>query len=199
METPKDLKLLIQDCWQLLEVGALQKKDPFHTPVIGTIDPSGMQMRTVVLRKTDVEKRNLYFYTDYRSTKIQQLKKNPTLNWLFYHPRKNCQIRVNGRATIHYQNELTLEKWQSLPYYSRKTYGTMLPPSTPLSIVDDNLPDLWQKETVPLTETEYAYANFAVVVCEINHLEWLSLQRSGHQRAMFNFVNNAWQGGWIVP
>lgn len=193
------LKEILSNSWQLLQRGAVDKKSPLHTPVIGTASETGVQMRTVVLRQTHIDQRQLLFYTDVRSSKIDQLKANPSLNWLFYHPKKSCQIRASGQVIIHHQDTLALERWQTLPYYGRKTYGTTLSPATSISTADDNLPPFWKKDAIELAETEYAYANFAVVACKIHQLEWLELQRSGHRRAIFSFINSEWEGNWMVP
>lgn len=199
MDTTLTLEEILQQTWHLLIRGANQKKDPLHLATIGTTNQEIAQIRTVVLRKTDRAKRLLYFYTDFRSEKIQQLTTNPTLSWLFYHPKKNIQIRAYGSATIHHQDELTLERWQTLPSYGRKTYGTQQAPSTPLPYADDDLPNLWKVSEIDLAKTEYAYANFAVVTCEITRLEWLHLQQSGHRRVLFEFVEEEWKGQWVVP
>lgn len=190
---------ILDASWQMFMNGASEKKDSFRLATIATIANDTPYLRTVVLRYTNPSRRHLLFYTDFRSEKIQQLKNSPTLNWLFYHPEKNIQIRAIGKATIHHQNELTKAKWQLLPAYGRKTYGTEHAPSTLLSHPSDDLPDCWKTNPIDLEQTEYAYANFAIVVCEINHLEWLHLQRTGHKRAKFDFINNAWEGQWIVP
>ncbi len=198
MNTPT-LEELLEKTWRLLIRGANDKKDPLHLATIGTTNQQTAEIRTVVLRKTDIVNRLLYFYTDFRSEKIQQLTNNPSLSWLFYHPKKNIQLRAYGLATIHHQNELTLEKWQTLPSYGRKTYGTQQAPSTPLPYADDDLPNLWKVPEIDLAQTEYAYANFAVVTCVINRLEYLHLQRAGHRRAAFDFVGEEWKGQWMVP
>jgi len=199
MNTTPTLEAILHQAWHLLIRGANQKKDPLHLATIGTVHQQIAAIRTVVLRKTEVDKRLLYFYTDFRSEKIQQLTNHATLSWLFYHPKKNIQLRAYGQVIIHHQNDLTLEKWQTLPTYGRKTYGTQQAPSTPLPYADDDLPNLWKVPEIDLAETEYAYANFAVVTCEINRLEWLHLQRSAHRRAVFEYVEQEWKGRWVVP
>jgi len=100
---------------------------------------------------------------------------------------------------IHQEDEETLARWQSLPSYGRKTYGTIQAPSSPLMEPSDDLPDFWKVEEIDLAKTEYAYKNFAVIVCEITELEWLHLQRSGHQRVQFRYEEGDWKGSWIVP
>lgn len=199
MQANSTLDEVLTSIWHLLFRGAVQKKDPLHTATIGTTDNGISQLRTVVLRKTEKTTRQLYFYTDIRSEKVQQLNKNPTLSWLFYHPKKNIQIRAIGKAKIHYQDELANQHWQNIPSYGRKTYGTVQAPSTMIKESSDNLPDLWKGEEIAMAKTEYAYANFALIVCEITALEWLHLQRSGHQRAKFSWINDEWVGEWLVP
>jgi len=183
----------------MLLKGALQKKNPFHIATIGTTANQIAQLRTIVLRKTDIANRQLFFFTDIRSAKIQQLTENSTLSWLFYHPTKNIQVRAIGQVTMNHQNDLTLAQWKTLPIYGRKTYGTQQAPSTPLKAASDNLPAIWKAAKLTLPDTEYAYTNFAVIACEIQQLEWLHLQRSGHLRAQFDYVDGEWNGCRMVP
>ena len=199
MYLEENLPSILDHCWHLLFRGAVQKKHLFHTPVVGTIEEGVAQLRTVVLRKTDRANRQLIFYTDIRSPKVEQLKNQPVLSWLFYHPGQQIQLRAFGKTTIHSQNVLTLENWQKIPVYGRKTYGTLNAPGHPLAFPNDDLPAIWTTEDIELAQTEYAYNNFAVIVCKINKFEWLSLKRTGHQRAQFIFQKNEWIGQWVVP
>ena len=194
-----ELQTQLTFCWQLLSRGAAYKRDPFHTPVIGTLGSTSAQMRTVVLRRTLITQRQLIFYTDIRSDKVQELRNDATLSWLFYHPKKAIQIRAVSQGIIHHKNELAKSYWQQIPWYGRKTYGTTQAPATPLPHASDNLPDLWKQPDVPLSETEYAFKNFAAVVCTVTQLEWLYLDRNGHRRAIFQYEDEAWSGQFIVP
>lgn len=200
MMTSPTLEEIHRKAWYLLILGAHDKKDPLHLATIGTTNQQTAEIRTVVLRKTNIVTRQLSFYTDFRSDKVQQLNQHPTLSWLFYHPKENIQLRAYGEAKVHHQNDLTLKTWQTLPSFRRKTYGTQQAPSTPLSYADDDLPNHWKETGIDLAQTEYAYANFAVVTCAINRLEWLHLEPSGHRRALFEFVGKKkWKNSWIVP
>ncbi|MFK7981608.1 MAG: pyridoxamine 5'-phosphate oxidase family protein, partial [Saprospiraceae bacterium] len=152
-----DLNTILTTCWEMLAKGALQKKNPLQLATIGTVANQVPQLRTVVLRKTNIANRQLFFYTDIRSAKIQALKENAVISWLFYHPTKNIQIRAIGQTTIHHQDEQALVEWQKLPYYGRKTYGTVQAPSTPLPYASGDLPKIWTSPTIKLADTEYAY------------------------------------------
>ncbi|MEM6316256.1 MAG: pyridoxamine 5'-phosphate oxidase family protein [Bacteroidota bacterium] len=199
MESLQTLAEVQKTVWQMLFRGAVQKKDPLHTATIGTVKNGVAQMRTVVLRKTNTVERQLYFYTDIRSAKVLELADTSTLSWLFYHPKKNVQIRAVGQVVFHHQNDIALEKWRSIPSYGRKTYGTRRAPGTVVDESTDDLPSLWQTNSIDLSDTEYAYEHFAVGLCTIDYFEWLHLQRAGHRRAEFAYVESRWEGTWLVP
>ena len=71
-----DLPAIEKDCWVRILNGSLQYKNPLHNPVVANVNEYGVNMRTVVLRKVNIEKRQLCFHTDIRSGKWQELKMN---------------------------------------------------------------------------------------------------------------------------
>lgn len=193
------LEAVLQNSWQMLAAGASEKNTPLSIATIGTVTNNTAQLRTVVLRKTVIPERQLHFYTDIRSAKVQQLADNPILSWLFYHPIEKIQLKAISSVKIHHQDAIALENWKEIPSYGLKTYATLQAPSTPLSQPRNDLPTFWTSEKIEKTQTAYTYNNFAVVVTTIKELEWLHLQRSGNQRARFTFINGQWDGTWIVP
>lgn len=82
-----DLESIEINCWQLLCEAVADRKHPMRTVTIGYISNSNPQIRTVVLRKVDVQNRKLYFHTDIRSEKIQSIVKNNELSWRTIHIR----------------------------------------------------------------------------------------------------------------
>lgn len=63
-----------QNAWQLVLRAQHDTKHEYRTPVIATVDKNGIpRARTVVLRKANASKYELFFYTDSRSEKFVHL------------------------------------------------------------------------------------------------------------------------------
>ena len=65
-----------KNIWNLLVQGAINKKSNFHHPTISTINGTNIGSRTLILRKASIEKKTLFFYTDFRSKKVNAIKYN---------------------------------------------------------------------------------------------------------------------------
>ena len=109
--------------WNELQL-APQPGHLWRLPVFG----SSGHLRTVVLREVDVASRTLEFYTDVRSPKIQQLTTDNQCCWLIYDHTHKVQIRLDGSASIHTQDEIADQAWISCPDASRAAWLTPLPP-----------------------------------------------------------------------
>lgn len=192
------LESFADQCWRLFLNGSLKKNDPLRTPVIGTSFKNTAHLRTVVLRKVDISKRTLLFQTDMRSAKMQHLQQNPRFTCLFYHPKKQLQIITEGAVQLHHQNELAKMYWERIPIQGRKTYAALQAPGTPVDTATDGLPDFW-KDEMNLSKTDYAFANFVVMVCQVEKMEALLLHSDGHQRAAFVWTDNNWKSTWLIP
>ena len=84
----------------------LEREHPFHTPVFGTICDGEPQLRVVVLRRFwRKNPRGLAFHAHIGSPKIEEIRSNPNISWLFYHPSEKFQVRIKGAATVHTSGE----------------------------------------------------------------------------------------------
>jgi len=174
--------------WRELRKGAAQKKHPFRNLVLSTIDGEKVASRWVVFRKlTDAD--SFLIYTDCRSDKVSHVQKYPNCELLFYHNRQGLQVRVNGKAKIHHQNELTDKYWPGVKGSGAKDYTTELPPGTPISSNKEG--NNWDKEQ----DDE----NFMILEIIPEELDVLQLNRDGHMRARFVKANSSWEGTFLVP
>jgi pyridoxamine 5'-phosphate oxidase len=193
------LEEILQDCWHRLINGAISAKHPFHCPSIATANGDLPEIRTVVLRKVLPEERSLIFHTDYRSPKINQIKTNNTIAWLFYDARARIQLRLKTRATIHYHDEIALSRWNDSKLESRKCYLVVTAPSTMAESPSDGLPE--DLDRVSLTEESVTpgYDNFAVVRNKVMEIDWLYLNHDGHRRARFLLGDKGVDQHWLIP
>ena len=175
--------------WQTLlhelQRGALDPKHPFRYLTLATLGNQFPQVRTVVLRQFTADLEFLV-YTDSRSSKVQELLEMPRASLLFYHSKKQVQVRVNSLATIHVEDELAQAHWKQVSKHRQSEYQGMLVPGTRIDTPDFG----WE------ARPERAY--FSVLKFSPITVEVLQLAREGHLRIQFALATG-WQGAWLVP
>ena len=165
-----------------------RKKHPFKNVVLTTVKEQIPHSRWVVFRKLTLEQ-NFLVYTDGRSEKIKNLRKNPNCGLLFYNNRQGLQIHFSAVSTIHQENELTKKYWQGIVGKSSENYTTVYPPGLPINSIDKG-----HKTDKDLNDKHFSIIEFRPV-----NMKMLQLSRDGHIRANFVKINNDWEGSFIVP
>ncbi|WP_395617672.1 pyridoxamine 5'-phosphate oxidase family protein [Aquirufa sp.] len=191
------LEDLEQDIWVRLVTGAVKSRNPFHTPCVATMDKGEISLRTVVLRKALAKERELRFHTDIRSPKWKELSLNPSISALFYDAGDRIQLRVKGKAVLHYKNDLTAEAWKNTTSSSRRCYLTLHSPSSFAEIPTSGLSEEIEQENFTLAESEMGYSNFGIVSIQVHSIDWLWLNHAGHRRAFFDYTDGSFQ--WMIP
>ncbi len=187
-----DLPAIEACVWQLLLQSEKSYKAPFHSGVVATVEEQLPQLRTVILRKVDVAARKLFFHTDIRSPKVEQLKKQPGISWLFYDADLRVQLRMQATAILHYADDVANDAWEHARLSSRLTYTTSSAAGAVLTTPE--LIDLNRKEVEPEL-IEIAWKNFCVVETTVQKVDWMYLNKDGNRRALFDYNNNNYQ--WI--
>ena len=188
---------LEKDCWIQLVNGAIKSRSPFHTPCVATLNNGEVSMRTVVLRKALPLLKELRFHTDTRSNKWKELQNNNSISALFYDASTRVQIRVKGKAILHFNDEMTFEAWQKTSLSSRRCYLTEASPSSFSTIPTSGLSEDVEQENFTLAESEVGAQHFGIVSIQVESLEWLWLNHAGHRRAFFDYVNDSYR--WMIP
>ena len=175
--------------WQTLlhelHRGALDPKHPFRYLTVATVGEQFPQVRTVVMRQFTADLEFLA-YTDVRSSKVQELLEVPRVSLLFYHPKKQVQVRVKALATIHVEDELAQEHWKRVPDKRRSEYQSKLDPATRIAAPAAG----W--------ESSSEHSHFSVLKFSPLSIEVLQLAREGHLRIQYDLASG-WQGVWLVP
>ena len=171
-----------------LRKAASRKKHPFKNVVLTTVNEQTPISRWVVFRKLTLEQ-NLLVYTDSRSEKIKNLRKNHNCGLLFYNNKQGLQIYFNTVPTIHQKNELTKKYWQGIVATSSENYTTMHPPGSIINSIDEG-----HKIDKSLNDKNFSIIEFDPVKMSI-----LQLNRDGHIRANFCKINHSWKGSFTVP
>jgi len=146
------------------------------------------QSRMVVLRKF-LPDWTLRFYTDYRSSKVADIKNHPSVSLLFWNPEERYQIRVQASATVHYQNEISESEWQHVDDAAKKAYTTILAPGSGISQPNEVRR---QKDNTH---------HFCVIDALPFQIKVLQLNREDHLAMSFirESVAEKWDGSWILP
>lgn len=191
-----DDQTLLETVWDKLEQAP--GSHSFKNAVLGTRTHSGLELRTVLIRKADRATRELWFYTDIRSPKIDQIIQQPAVALLLYDQQEKVQIRACGDANIYHQDAQTRKIWDTLSFRNRLDYLAEPAPGSIAGSADDGLGHI-DRTKEDLTDTESGYANFCLVKTAVTTLEWLRLDRGGHERICFAWKGNKWQADWLIP
>lgn len=185
-----DLTASLQEAFRLLADAVPNRRSPFHTPTIASLDDAGgPSLRTVVLRGFDAEARSLRFHTDLRSDKARGIARDPRVMMHFYDAALHIQLRVAGRAVLHLEDAVADAAWEGSRSSSRMCYAA---PDASGAIVPG-------PPAAP-TDSEIGRPHFAAVVIGFHRLEWLWLAAAGHQRARFIWDEaGILTADWIAP
>jgi pyridoxamine 5'-phosphate oxidase len=190
---------ILKKIWKNLDLGTLEREHPFHTPVLGTVCNDAPDLRMVVLRRFWRRPPRLAFHAHAGSPKINQLRANPNVYWLFYHPQERLQIRVRGLATLHTDGELHEEQWLATELFSRRCYVGASPSQTSEKPTSGLPEDLIDRKPTP-EESEQGKTNFVVVSSTIDEIDCYELNVKGHRRSLFTWLENGdLCTKWLTP
>ena len=198
-ENLESFDAVLNRVWKMLQRGATRFNDPFHCPVLATVDRDRSALRTVILRQFIEAERILICHTDSRAPKVRQISDRSDVCWLFYHPKKKVQLRISGPATLHADDRLADEQWAATKITSRLNYCALEPPGTSAEQPSSGLPDFLINKVPTLSNTESGRKNFMVIAGQIKSLDWLQLSILGNRRARFDWSATGLQASWLVP
>ncbi|MEM9706630.1 MAG: pyridoxamine 5'-phosphate oxidase family protein [Pseudomonadota bacterium] len=167
---------------------AVDKRAAFRWPVLSTIADGALpSSRVVVMRRYDPKNRKITIYTDGRSAKVDQIRSNENVALLFFDQRRSIQLRVNGVAKIHKDDDVRKQALSALPLTRQSDYATEAAPGSVQQ----------SSETAYLSEN--ASENFCVITVKANTADWLWLNRDGHRRALFEWKEGQTERFWVTP
>jgi pyridoxamine 5'-phosphate oxidase len=197
---PNTLDAVLADIWMRLVRGGADRRSPFHTPVVASLDASGLpQQRVMVLRKCVEADATMRFHTDLRSTKVSEIGTSARVSVLGYDAAAKIQIRASGSATVSDAGEGADAAWAASSPSSRRCYLTRYAPGSSTDKPISGLPPSLESRVPERSETEAGRANFAVLMITLDTLEWLYLAHDGHVRARFMQEEGVWEGQWLIP
>jgi hypothetical protein len=170
---PSELERIEEQIWDELSDAAAQPGHAWRQMVLATVNLAGLpEARTVVLRDVQVNAREIVFYTDARSPKVDGLRLKPQASFVFWSPELGWQLRVSASCQVETGGLAVLSRWAKLKM--TPAAQDYLAPTAPGSRLTS--------ETLSERSTR---AHFAVVTAQVQRLDWLELRREGHRRAAF--------------
>ncbi len=180
---------IITDLFKDLELATVERKHPFRFCYLATTEVDNVPaQRTVVLRKV-LPSKEMLIYTDYRSSKLQEIKQQPQVSILFYHSEKQLQIRFQAIAKIHHQDTRCLIAWNKLNDHNKKDYQIELPPGSDLPNLEEEL------SHNPSFDSNF----FSMISLNPINIDVLQLSRMGHKRLVGQLENGEWIARRVVP
>lgn len=190
---------VLESSWKFLHEGVRDFRSPFHRASLTTISDNRPCVRMVILREFSEKDRTLICHCDARSPKVFEIRNNPNVSWLFYHPGKWLQVRLSGTASVHTDDDTAESRWEKVNLPHRVNYCALTPPGTPTEKPTSGLPDFLRDKARQLTDIPGARRNFAVIVCRFDEMDWLLLKLTGHVRAKFYWKDNRMEASWVIP
>jgi len=156
-------------------------------------------LRTVIFRQLILPDRILVCHTDARAAKVQEINNVSKVSWLFYHPKKNVQLRISGQAELHTDDSFSDGQWAAARITSRLNYCATQAPGTLVDKPSSGLPDFLLNKVPTLLESEKGRRNFMAISCRIDSIDWLRLSVTGNRRARFEWEKDELKAVWLVP
>jgi len=196
---PGTLAAVLTQCWSLFQEGVDDRHSAMHTGVVGSVSEQGCELRTVVLRHVEPERRILSFHTDSRSPKVTEILRHERVQWVFYHPKAKVQLRVSTMAKVHESDVHSDEAWHLLSPWTRRGYQILQTPGTPSPIATSGLAKWTANQSPDIPNTRSGRENFALVECRIDLLDWLHLGVGRNTRAQFDWRGTELEATWCTP
>jgi len=154
----------------------------WRVAVLATVADDGKpDARSIVLREVEAGERQLVFYTDARSPKVQQIASTPEGTLIFWSPRLAWQLRMQVRLAVQESGLAVSSRWAKLQTHAGAAeYLAACAPGSPL---DAPLVDLGTR------------SHFAMITALVESVDWTETHPEGHRRALFG------NGGpkWLQP
>lgn len=184
------------DLKQRLIRAAKDRRSPMHVPAVVTSD---VDARGMVLREFNSDAWTLRFHTDTRAPKVAAIEADPRMAVLFYDKGTKIQIRAKGTGRILRDDPVTNVAWDNGSNFARRCYlgeGPGAASGAPTS----GLPAEFEGHEPTDEQLVPARANFAVLLVELEELDWLYLAHTGHVRAQFTKAEDGnWSARWVSP
>ena len=172
-----------QRIWKELQRATQDRHSEWRTPVLATVGRQGApDARTVVLRHADAKLSRLHIYTDSRSPKVTALADQPSAMLVFWSKRLSWQLRVRVHMSVQTTGPQIEAVWDRVSQSAAA--GDYLSAAAP----GDVLPS---EQELPGDPTHQHH--LAILIAQVQEIDWLELARGGHRRAMLGADTWDWR------
>ena len=194
-------KILLSECWNLIELGIQSRKSNYHTMSLHYIANGKPKSINLIPRKLDKVSHQINCHTDYRSQKIKHLQKSPSVCGLFWCRDNKIQITIEATVSIVHNTDTTQAIWNNMRHMSKICYCSDIKPSTKTTSLSTGFTKEGWAQRNQVANTPAPYNNFSILQMNINSLERLHLSANGHSKIRFflNQETQAWTHQWLTP
>lgn len=192
-----DYARMPDEVWQRLSDASDDAAHWFRLHVVATVDADNRpNARTLVLRGVKREDALLWFHTDARTPKVEQLRANTRICTVCYDARLGLQLRFDGIATIHHQDDLACHHWTQHGLAVKYAYGISHRPGE--RIAENDPRSLKARERLAEGREADGYEHFAVIEMRIEQIDWFQTTAMMQRRALLR-ASHDWQPEPLSP
>lgn len=186
---PPPALAFVEDALSALERALHERGAPLRNVQLATASPAGPPgLRTLVLRGFSRAPATAEMHTDARAAKARDIARTPAASLLAWSSADGLQLRFEGTARLHRDDDLARARWAALSANARATYGLRATPGAPLA-------DPADRAHLPPDEQ---FRQFAVILLALDTVDVLRLGPHGEQtRALARFTPSGLDAGWI--
>lgn len=167
--------------WTELSNATRDRAHAWRTPVLATVNGNAADARVVILREVDEHHGRLLFYTDERAGKVAQMSIAPAGCLVMWSASLHWQVRCHVRLTLDVSGLSATSRWAKIRLTpAANDYLSNRPPGAPLQ-------DVPEGESGAISR-----AHFAVVIGQVDRMDWLELEQTGNRRAVFDAGGERW-------
>jgi pyridoxamine 5'-phosphate oxidase len=171
----------------------------FHILQFGTSTADGPQIRSVVLRRVELNPLRLFFHTHIDSPKVNEIKTNSRTAIHAYCSSCKMQLRFSGSASLLTDGDVFKEQLQKMTASSSRCYLAPYPPSSSLESYHPNMPDQYINKAPTNEEKLPHYPKFVVVEFIPTEIDALWLRAVGHVRIGGVYSHSDVHLDWRAP
>lgn len=194
-----DLNTLYEGFIQDLKNSVEDRSHGFHIIQFGTWSQKGPQIRSVVLRRVELQPLRIYFHTHLESPKISEIRENDMTAIHAYCGQCRKQLRFQGRSRVLTSGPIYQEQMDHLTPSASRCYLTAFAPSSVLPSYHSNIIDQFQDRAPTMNDKLSVYPQFAVIEFIPSEVDALFLRAQGHMRLQGTYQESGLQLTWVAP
>ncbi len=181
----------IEDGLSALERSLTDRNAELRNIQLATSSPEGHPgLRTLVLRAFTRLPPCAEMHSDARAGKARDIAHAEQVTFLAWSAADQLQLRFEGSARLHRDDDVARARWDRLSPNARNTYGLRHEPGLPIADPEE------QARLLP----EQQFRQFAVILVSLTSVDVLRLAPGGSQtRAHGRFTASGITASWIGP